>query len=118
MERVRPIVITDTETNQKYTLEFSRESVSFAEQRGFILDEIDKFPQTKVREFFYYAFRMHHKNLAKANTDKLIEKWWGEIGDIPEEVIFRLGELWVQTYTSYGTDEDNEGKKSKATIEM
>ena len=36
-ENVKPIRLTDTETGEKYTLEFSRESVKFAEQRGFKL---------------------------------------------------------------------------------
>ena len=83
------------------------------------MDDLDRYPQTKVREFFYYAFRMHHKNLAKANTDKFLEKWWGEVGDIPEEIMLRLAELWAQTFVTI-TDEENgdEPKKQRATIEM
>ena len=39
-ERVNPIRITDTETGETYVLEFSRESVKFAEQRGFKISEL------------------------------------------------------------------------------
>ena len=34
-EKVKPLILTDNDTGEKYTLEFSRESVRFAEARGF-----------------------------------------------------------------------------------
>ena len=33
--KVNPMTITDNETGEKYILDFTRESVKFAEQRGF-----------------------------------------------------------------------------------
>jgi len=116
-EKIKPIVLTDTETNKSYTLEFSRDSVSFAEQRGFLIEDMEKYPQTKVREFFWYAFRMHHKNLAKVNTDALLEKWFGGVADIPEAIIERLAELWSATFTT-STGDDEEPKKDNVMVEM
>ena len=53
---VKPIIIkSDTE---EFTLEFNRESIKFAEMRGFKIDEVSSFPMTKVPELFFYAFRI------------------------------------------------------------
>ena len=50
--KVSPIRITDPETNDTYVLEFSRESVRFAEQRGFKISELLDFPQSNIPAFF------------------------------------------------------------------
>ena len=49
-DRVNPIKITDEKTGQVYELDFSRESVRFAEARGFKADEIAVFPVTRIPE--------------------------------------------------------------------
>ena len=41
MENVKPIVITNTETKDVYTLEFTRDSVKFAQFKGFNVDDIE-----------------------------------------------------------------------------
>lgn len=51
--KVSPIRITDPETNDTYVLEFSRESVRFAEQRGFKISELLDFPQSNIPAFFF-----------------------------------------------------------------
>lgn len=63
MNEVKPMIITDMETGDQYTLEFDKESVRFAESRGFDLDDVAKYPLTKVEELFWYAFRKHHKRV-------------------------------------------------------
>ena len=68
-EIVKPIILTDTETKEKFTLEFNRESVYFAEGRGFNIDDVARIPMTKIHELFYYAFRMHHKNVSRQKTN-------------------------------------------------
>lgn len=113
---VKPIIIKDTEKKEEYTLEFSRESVKFAEDRGFKLEDVGDFPMTKLPEFFYYAFRMHHPKMARANTDKIL---FEELGGIPEGLIERLIELYNQPFECLGVVSDGEERKnSKLIVEM
>jgi len=111
MERVKPIVIRDTETNEQYTLEYDRDSVRFAENRGFVLEDLDKYRMTKTVEFFWYAFRMHHKRVSLADAENILKK----IGGMTEPVAKRLVELWMQTYDSLGTEEE---KNPNVTVEL
>jgi len=112
MEKIKPIILKDTEKNTEYTLEFSRDTVRFAEARGFIPDEIDKYPMTKIYEFFWLAFRMHHPNMAKANTDKIIDDWGG-IQNIPEGLLERLGQLYAAPFGTLTEDETEEEKEER-----
>ena len=98
-EKVKPIVLKDTETKETFTLEFNRDSVRFAESRGFKISDIEDYPMTAIYDLFFYSFRMHHRNVAREKTDKIIDEYWGGIGGIPEGVLLRLGELWAQTFT-------------------
>ena len=72
MEKVKPIILHDNENNEDYTLEFSRESIRFAEARGFSIADVEKYPMTKLPELFFYAFRMHHKNVSREKTDRIL----------------------------------------------
>ena len=56
-DRVNPVRVTDHDTGTVYELDFTRESVKFAENRGFKVDELTVFPVTRIPELFYYAFR-------------------------------------------------------------
>lgn len=114
-EEVRPLVLHDEETGADYTLEFNRESVKFAEARGFVIDDVDRFPMTKTYELFYYAFRMHHRNVSREKTDKIIDDWGG-VANIPDGVLERLGMLYS---APFGTLRD-EGEKNppKVTVQF
>ena len=101
MERVKPIIIKDSENKREYTLEFDRDAVRFAESRGFKLADVDDFSMTKVPEFFWYAFRMHHKSVALNQAEEILR----QIGGMNEKLAKRLVELWVQTYDSLGSEE-------------
>ena len=111
---VKPIIIkSDTE---EFTLEFNRESIKVAEMRGFKIDEVSSFPMTKVPELFFYAFRMHHKNISRERTDKLL---FEELGGIPEGLIERLGELYAQPFEALNiVEEGEERKNSKWAVEL
>ena len=98
-EYIKPITIKNEDNNEQYTLEFNADTVRFAEQRGFTIDDVSKFPMTKFNELFYYAFRMHHKNLAKANTDKILAELGG-LKNLPDGFAERLGELRAQAFES------------------
>ena len=108
---VNPIVIKDAENNREYTLEFDRDSVRFAESRGFKLEQVDEFPMTKIPEFFWYAFRMHHKYIALNQAEDILR----QIGGMNEKIAKRLIELWAQTYETLGTEE---GKNPNMTVEL
>ena len=107
---MKPIILKNKET--EYTLEFNRESVKFAELRGFNIDDVSNFPMTKIPELFFYAFRMHHKNIARDKTDKILE----EMGGLPDGFIARLVELYTEPFNFLL--EGEERKNSKWTVEM
>lgn len=114
-DRVTPARLTDNDTGAVYELDFSRESVRFAEQHSFKLENAIEFPVTGVSDLFYYAFRKNHRNVAREKTDKLLEKW----GGMPEKLLKRLIQLYQQAQTSntVQTDEDAE-KNSSVTLEL
>ena len=111
MNKVKPIVIKDNENNQEYTLEFDRDAVRFAESRGFKLADIDDFPMTKVPEFFWYAFRMHHKSVALNKAEEILR----QIGGLTTPIAQRMVDLWNQTYDSLGNEEE---KNPNMTVEI
>lgn len=112
-ENVKPIIIRDNETDEEYTLEFNKESVIFAERHGFDINELTRFPMTKIPEFFYYAFRMHHKALSRGQTDKILEK----LGKLPEGFVERLANLYTVPFEyMVDDDEENERKNSEMTV--
>lgn len=111
---VKPIIIKDEEKNVEYTLEFNRESVKFAESRGFKFEDVADYPMTKVPELFYYAFRMHHKNIARNQTDKIL---FEDLGGIPSGMIERLAELYQAPFEALSVlDEGEEVKNPKMTV--
>lgn len=115
-EEVRPLILHDEESGMDYTLEFNRESVQFAERRGFVLEDVSKYPMTLTYDFFYYAFRMHHRNVSREKTDKIINEDWGGIAGIPDGVLERLGLLYASTF---GTLKDKEDKNPpKVTVQF
>ena len=61
-DRVKPARLVDQNTGDEYVLDFNRDSIRFAEARGFKPDDVLSFPATKIPELFFYAFRKNHKN--------------------------------------------------------
>ena len=114
-ERIMPIRITDNDNGNVYELDFCRESVKFAEARGFKTEDVSDFPVTKNPEFWFYAFRMHHKNMAKNQTDALLDK----LGGITPQIASRLIELYNQAATSNNIQDDEDlAKNAKVTVEL
>ena len=105
ISEVKPIIVTDDETGMEFTLEFTRESVKFAEARGFKINDVADYPMTKIPELWFYAFRAHHKNIARAKTDALLEGLCG----IPDGLLERLGELYAAPFSALtdGQTEEN-----------
>ncbi len=114
IDEVKPIIIHDEEKGVDYTLEFNRDTVRFAEARGFDIDDVGKFPLTKLPELFFYAFRMHHPNIARANTDKIL---FEDLGGVPEGMVERLGVLYAVPLKALSSKE-NKAKNPKVTVEF
>ena len=102
MIEVKPIKITDTNTGEVYTLEFDKESVRFAESRGFDIDDVAKYPLTKTEELFWYAFRKNHKRVDILKARKLLEG----IGALPEDFTERLMYLYAKPFEAFTESEE------------
>jgi len=114
VDELRPILITDNETGEKYVLEFNAESVAFAEERKFQIGDVDDYPVTGVRDLFYYAFRMHHKMLPK---DKILNIY--ELTKpLPRGVIKRLVDFYLRPMKELVVPEGEERKNERMTVEL
>ena len=111
-ESPNPITITDPETGAVYALDFDRASVKFAEQRGFKILEVADTPETSVANLFFYAFRKNHKDMARANTDKILD----DLGGLLPEEVARLQELYSASISSLNVEGDR--KNSRLKVDM
>jgi hypothetical protein len=119
MERVKPITLTDNRNGKKYVLEFSRNTVRFAEGRGFNINTIGKKPMTDLSDLFYYAFLMHNPTMKQEETDEMIDKGFGGLNNIPAKVFKRLGELYNQAFVTLTDEEEKEIKANpRIAVEM
>ncbi len=113
-DQVKPIILHDEENQIDYTLEFNRESIRFAEQRGFDIADVGKFPMTKLPELFFYAFRMHHRNVSREKTDRIL---FDDLGGMPDGMAERLGALYSAPFEALSSDE-GKAKNRKMTVEF
>lgn len=119
-DRVNPIRLTDNsgilgKPGEVYELDFSRESVAFAENRGFKIEEVPVYPVLRIAELFYYSFRKNSKRTPREKTDKFMEAW----GGIPESVLKRLVDLYNQAAMSNNIQDDEDAEKNEmVTVEL
>ena len=115
-DHAQPARLTDYQTGQVYELDFSRESVVFAERNKFNLEDAIEYPVTGMSDLFYYSFRKNHRNVSREKTDKMIARWGG---GVPEKLVKRLIQLYQQAQASNAiqVDEDAE-KNSGLTLEL
>lgn len=117
-ERVNPIKLTDKETNHTYILDFNRDTVRFAEERGFDWDEVGNKPATLIPLIWYTAFRRYDPRISLDKTTKLLE----DLGGMKPSWIVRLRELYNQALTSLiaqdTADGEEEVKNAKVTVEL
>lgn len=92
----------------------ARESVRFAEMRGFKISELTDYPQTNIPALFYYAFRKNHKNISRNQADAMLD----ELGGLTTEVIERLVQLYNLPNESLILLDESERKNSKLTVEL
>ena len=114
-EHVKPIIIHDAENGIDYTLEFNRDTIRFAEQRGFDIEEVSKYPMVRMPELFYYAFRMHHKNVSREKTDRIL---FDDLGGMPTGMAERLGALYAAPFEALTNNNGEQAKNSKMTVEL
>ena len=111
--KVNALKITD-ENGIAYELDFSRESVKFAESRGFNISELLTYPQTNIPAFWFYAFRKNHKEIARKRTDELLDL----LGGLKPEEIERLVDLYNQPTETLIIIDGEARKNSKITVEL
>ena len=111
-QTVKPVIIHDAENGKDYTLEFNRDAIKFAEGRGFKLNDVDDFPMSKLPEFFWYAFRMHHPSVSLNQAENMLYR----MGGMSEELGKRLGELWVVPFSTLNSE--GEEKNVTVTVEL
>ena len=115
-EKIKPLTLTDNETGEKYVLEFSRESVKFAEARGFTIEDSVKFPQTKIPDLFYFAFRKNHKSVSRERTDRML---YDDLQGLSTAALERLLMLYQEPQNALiRTNEDGEPKNARVTVEL
>ena len=113
-EIVKPIILRIPERNEEYTLEFNRESVKFAESRGFVIDDVGKWVMTGLEDLFWYSFRMHHMSVSR---EKAVRILYDDMKGFPDGMVERLGKLYgVPMKTLQQSEAD--AKNCKVTVEM
>ena len=117
-DRVQPIRIKDSETNHTYILDFNRESVQFAEARGFDWDLIGTQPGTQIPLIWYCAFRRYDKRVSLDKTTQMLE----DLGGMRTDWLKRLKELYDQSMASLIADPDKEdeeaAKNARLTVSL
>lgn len=114
-EHIPSVKITDRESGVVYELDYNRDAIRLAERNGFKLDDVMEYPNTKIPELFFYAFRAHHKALARDKTDALLEK----MGGVSGKLLQRLINLYNQAGIAHViVDEDELEKNELVTVEL
>ena len=116
-EKVNPIKITDKETNHTYVLDFSRDTVQFAEDRGFDWDQIGTKPGTMIPLIWFCAFRRYDRRISFDKTTQLLE----DLGGMRVEWLKRLHELYDQGMESLIADPEQgeeEVKNAMLTVTL
>lgn len=114
MKRVDPLRIK-YEDGTEYILEFNRESVSYAEVHGFSREDAANRLMTMLPELFYYSFRMHHPNIDRDETDRILFK---DLEGLTPNQIERLVTLYNAPYETLVKEEGEKPKNSKMTVVM
>ena len=111
---IKPIVLRNN-VGDVYILEFNRDSIKFAEARGFKAQTLEEgISMSAIEDLFFYSFRMHHPNMSKANTDKIL---YDELGGLHDGMIERLADLYLAPFNTLVATGDS-AKNSKMTVEL
>ena len=114
-EQIKPIILKDDNNGDIFVLEFNRDTVKYAEARGFKISAFDEgVVVSTTEELFFYAFRMHHPNKSRADTDKIL---YEKLKGMPTGMLERLIDLYVLPINALKQD-DEEAKNSTMTVEF
>lgn len=114
-KQIKPIILKDESNGDIFVLEFNRDTVKYAEARGFKIGAFDEGQVINTtEELFFYAFRMHHPNKSKADTDKIL---YEKLRGLPNGMFERLVDLYILPINSLRQDGD-ETKNSTMTVEF
>ena len=114
-KQIKPIILKDDSNGDIFVLEFNRDTVKYAEARGFKISAFDEgVVVSTTEELFCYAFRMHHPNKSKADTDKIL---YEKLKGLPTGMLERLVDLYLLPINSLKQDE-GEAKNSTMTVEF
>ena len=112
---IKPIILKDESNGDIFVLEFNRDTVKYAEQRGFRIGGLDEgVVVSTTEELFFYAFRMHHPNKSRADTDKIL---YEKLKGLPKGMLERLIDLYVLPISSLKQEEE-EAKNSTMTVDF
>lgn len=115
-EIIRAARITDENSGAVYELDFSRESIAFAERQNFSLDAAIEHPVSGMRDLFYLSFRKNHRNVPREKTDKIIDRFGG---GVPEALAKRLIQLYRQAESAFSIIREEETEKNSGlTVEL
>ena len=111
---IKPITLRN-EIGDVYLLEFNRDSVKYAEAKGFKVQALEEgVSLSGIEELFFYSFRMHNPEVSKANSDKIL---YEELGGLHEGMLERLVELYLAPFNTLMSSEES-AKNSKMTVEL
>lgn len=113
---VKPMKLTVNKTGETYELDFNREAIYVMDRDGFKIDSVVDFPTTNVPKLFFYAFRMHHRKMQKAQTDAILRD---HLHGLTPSMIERLILLYNQAATADNVQEEEDFEKNaEVTVEM
>lgn len=105
-EKMKPMTIADPENGKEYCLEFNRKSVSKTEQAGFDVNKIESSSMTMLPLLFWGAFLMHHPQITREQTDKIL---FEGLGGLDENEMAYLAQLYAEPFQTLISREDEEG---------
>ena len=115
MENLKPMIIEDPETGKEYTLEFSRKTVSRAEQAGLDVQSIESKSMTMIPILFWSAFIMHHPHMTREQTDKIL---FDGLGGLSDEEMAYLGKLYSAPFQTLIAGSDDTANPRKMAIKF
>ena len=110
---VKPVIL-QFEGGEEYTLEFSRETIAYAEDHGFSKEDFDTKTMVRMPELFFYAFRMHHPEVTREQADGIL---FNDLGGVSSELAHRLVELYNEGYKSL-INVSGKPKNPKLTVRL
>ena len=97
-----------TAKGDEYIAEFNLDTVSSMEERHITPVETASAPATKIKTFFFWAFKMHHPKIKQDTTNDI---WANLPSEGKEQVIAKLGEFWYEAQNAVMEEPEDDSKK-------